>query len=40
MGYINLNFSKEGTNVQIKVRDKFYCAKISKLPFYKKNYVK
>ena len=40
MGYIDLNFSKEGTNVQIKVRDKFYSAKISKLPFYKKNYVK
>jgi aminomethyltransferase len=40
MGYINLKFSSEGTNIQIKVRDKFYGAKISKLPFYKKSYAK
>ena len=40
MGYINPNFSDEGNNIQIKVRDKLYGAKISKLPFYKKRYVK
>ena len=40
MGYIESNYSKEGSKVKIKVRDKFYDAKISKLPFYKKSYVK
>ena len=40
MGYIDSNFSKEGSNIRIKVREKFYNAKISKLPFYKKSYVK
>ena len=40
MGYVDSNFSKEGNIVKIKVRDKLYNAKITKLPFYKKNYVK
>ena len=40
MGYIKSNYSKEGRTVKIKVRDKFYSAKICKLPFYKKSYVK
>ena len=40
MGYIDSNFSNMGTDIQIKVRNKFYSGKISKLPFYKKNYVK
>ena len=40
MGYINSNFSEEGTIIKILVRDKFYEAEVCKLPFYKKNYVK
>ncbi len=40
MGYINSNFSKEGTKIKILIRDKFYEAKVCKLPFYKKSYVK
>ncbi len=40
MGYINSNFSKEGTKIKILIRDKFYDAQICRLPFYKKNYVK
>ncbi len=40
MGYVSYDCSKEGTNVLIKIRDKLYNAKISKLPFYKKNYFK
>ena len=40
MGYIVSDFASNGTNIQIKVRNNFYNAKISKLPFYKKNYVK
>jgi len=40
MGYIKLNFSKPGTIVFLEVRGKKYEAKISELPFYKKNYVR
>ncbi len=40
MGYIKLNFSKLGTKVLLEVRGKKYNAKISELPFYKKNYVR
>ncbi len=40
MGYVDTNFSKEGTLIQINVRGKMHKAKICKLPFYKKNYVK
>jgi aminomethyltransferase len=40
MGYIDSNFSTEGTEIKIRIREKIYDAKICKLPFYKKNYVK
>ena len=40
MGYVNTKYSKEGTMVNVKVRDKIYNAKICKLPFYKKNHFK
>ena len=40
MGYVISDFSKIGTKVILEVRGKKYNAKISKLPFYKKNYVK
>tara|TARA_B100000029_G_scaffold399248_1_gene397910 strand:+ start:326 stop:1420 length:1095 start_codon:yes stop_codon:yes gene_type:complete len=40
MGYVKINFSKPGTNVQLEVRGKKYKALISELPFYKKNYVR
>ena len=40
MGYISSDFSKNGTKVKIKVREKFYSAEVSELPFYKKSYVK
>lgn len=40
MGYVEPNFSNEGTKIKILVRDKFYDAEVCKLPFYRKNYVK
>ena len=40
MGYINLDYSGIGNKIKIEVRGKKYNAKISDLPFYKKNYVK
>ncbi len=40
MGYVKLNFSKPGTKVSLEVRGKKHEAKVSKLPFYKKNYVR
>ena len=40
MGYINSKFSEIGTSIKLEVRGKKYGGKISKLPFYKKNYVK
>jgi len=40
MGYVKLNFSKLGTKVLLEVRGKKHNAKISELPFYKKNYVR
>ena len=40
MGYVKLNFSKPGTKILLEVRGKKYGAKISELPFYKKNYVR
>jgi len=40
MGYVKLNFSKPGTKVLLQIRGKKYDANISKLPFYKKNYVR
>jgi len=40
MGYVKLNFSKPGTKIFLEVRGKKYEAKVSELPFYKKNYVR
>jgi len=40
MGYVKLNFSKPGTKVFLEVRGKKHEAIISKLPFYKKSYVR
>jgi len=40
MGYIKYNFSKVGTKILLEVRGRKYDAKVSKLPFYKKNYVR
>ncbi len=40
MGYVKLDFSKLGTKVSLEVRGKKHEAKVSKLPFYKKNYVR
>ena len=40
MGYVKINFSKTGTKVLLEIRGKKYNANISKLPFYKKNYVR
>ena len=40
MGYVKYDFSKPGTKVILEVRGKKYDAKISELPFYKKNYVR
>ena len=40
MGYVDSNFSKIGENIKLEVRGKKHNAKISKLPFYKKSYVK
>jgi len=40
MGYINWEHSGIGNTIRIEVRGKKYNAKISKLPFYKKSYVK
>ena len=40
MGYINSDYSSIGKKIKIEVRGKKYDAKISKLPFYKKSYVK
>ena len=40
MGYIKPKFSEIGVNIKLEVRGKKYNAQISKLPFYKKSYVK
>ena len=40
MGYVNSNFSKNGTLIKLEVRGKKYEAKIAELPFYKKSYAK
>jgi len=40
MGYVKPNFSKPGTKVFLEVRGKKHEAKVSELPFYKKNYVR
>lgn len=38
MGYVPTEFSKIGTKVQLKIREKLYNASISKMPFVKANY--
>jgi len=40
MGYVKYNFSKPDTKILLEVRGKKYDAKVSKLPFYKKSYVR
>ena len=40
MGYINSDFSKVGSKIKLEIRGKKYDAKVSQLPFYKKNYVR
>lgn len=40
MGYVDYEQSKEGTKVILKVRENMVHGVVSKLPFYKKNYVK
>ena len=40
MGYIKPKFSEIGANIKLEVRGKKHNAQISKLPFYKKSYVK
>ena len=40
MGYVKLNFSKPETKIFLEVRGKKHEAKVSELPFYKKNYVR
>ena len=38
MGYVKEEFKKPGTKVDLKIRDKFYSAEISKMPFVPSNY--
>jgi aminomethyltransferase len=38
MGYVKDEFKKPGTKVDLKIRDKFYSAEISKMPFVPSNY--
>lgn len=38
MGYVKEDFKKPGTVVDLKIRDKFFRAEISKMPFVKSNY--
>ncbi len=40
MGYIDYNYSQEGTKVILKIRENNVQGIVSKLPFYKKSYVK
>ncbi|MDC1095825.1 glycine cleavage system aminomethyltransferase GcvT [Pelagibacteraceae bacterium] len=40
MGYINYKFAEVGTKIQLEVRGKKHVGKVSKLPFFKKSYVK
>jgi len=40
MGYVKFDFVKSGTKILLEVRGKKYDAKVSELPFYKKNYVR
>lgn len=38
MGYIPTEFSKAGTKLNLKIREKFYEAVVTKMPFVKANY--
>ncbi|XP_061393401.1 aminomethyltransferase, mitochondrial [Musca vetustissima] len=38
MGYIQEEFKKPGSAVQLKIRDRFYNAEVAKMPFVKTNY--
>ncbi|XP_057666605.1 aminomethyltransferase, mitochondrial [Diorhabda carinulata] len=38
MGYVSTDYSKIGTKVSLKIRDKLYEATVSKMPFVKANY--
>ena len=40
MGYVKYNFIKSGTKILLEVRGKKYEANVTKLPSYKKNYVR
>jgi aminomethyltransferase len=40
MGYVKYDFAKSGTKILLEVRGKKYEANVTKLPFYKKNYVR
>jgi len=40
MGYVDFNKSKVGEKLLLKIRDNLVPAKVTKLPFYKKNYAK
>jgi len=40
MGYVDFNYSEEGTFVELEVRGKKYPAQVCLLPFYKKSYAK
>jgi len=40
MGYVDFNNSKVGEKLLLKIRDNLVPAKVTKLPFYKKNYAK
>jgi aminomethyltransferase len=40
MGYVLKEFSNEGEDLELEVRGKRHAAKIFKMPFYKKSYVK
>jgi len=38
MGYVYTEHSKVGTNLQLKIRDKMYCAEVTKMPFISTKY--
>lgn len=38
MGYVPTDFSKVGTKVTLKIREKLYEAVVAKMPFVKTNY--
>ena len=40
MGYVLKEFSKDGEELELEVRGKRHSAKVFKMPFYKKSYVK